>query len=186
MSFIFSGLFWSGALILLGIGLILNFIFRTRIPFIRIFFALFFIYLGISFLIGSSGRSHHGHIARGSEMITVSGSAMTDYDVIFGQTDIDLTQFELKDQVVRAEVNIVFGTGRLRIDSTMPVRVEISAAFAEALMPDSTSINFGSSTYRSGSFDERKPYLLIKTSVVFGKLELLPITRHAVPQPDSG
>jgi hypothetical protein len=182
MSFIFNALFWSGVLILLGIGIILNAVLRTRIPFFRIFFSLLFIYIGISLLFGPSWRARHGHSLKGSERISVVGSS-GNYDVVFGQSDIDLTKIELRDQIRREEANVIFGSGQIRINSQMPVRAEISSAFAEAVMPEGISISFGSYTYRSKNLDETKPYLLIKASVVFGKLELVAINPPAPAEP---
>lgn len=181
MNILFSGFFWSGALIILGLGLILNFVLKTKIPFFRIFFALFFIYIGVMLLIGTSGHRSRSRTVSGERTFTVTGSERNVYSTVFGETSIDLTRVELRDQVVRQEANVIFGSGIVRIDPGMPVRAEVSAAFGEAVVPDGNTVSFGSYVYRSPGFDERKPYLAIKASVVFGRFELVAVAR--VPPP---
>jgi hypothetical protein len=181
--FIFSGIFWSGVLILLGICIILNIIFKTHIPFVRIFFALLLVYIGVSLLFGRSWHRHRWHTMREPERITITGPSEK-HDIIFGEGEIDLTGVRLGDRTIRAEVDVVFGSGVIRLNPAIPVRVDVGSAFAEARRPDGADMGFGDHVYRSPNLDESKPHLLVKADVVFGKLEITNVP-GAVPPADT-
>ena len=53
-------------------------------------------------------------------------------------------------------------------ESARPDRV----CYGGAKLPDGKSSGFGTSYYTSGNFQENKPHLYIKASVVFGGIEI--------------
>jgi hypothetical protein len=181
--FIFSGLFWSGVLVLLGICIILNVVLKTHIPFVRIFFGLLLVYVGFSLLFGRSwrGREWHRHHARERFRVT---DASQKHDVVFGEGEIDLTGLKLADRVIREEVDVAFGSCRIRLNPELPVRVDVSSAFAEVRLPNGNEVGFGEHVYRSKDLDENQPHLLVKVDVAFGRLEIVNDPR-AVPPKDT-
>jgi hypothetical protein len=177
---VFSGIFWGVVLILLGIGVIVNITLKTRIPFFRIFFAILLIYIGISALIGPRWRPHHRRWERRSRVLVTGPSEK--HDILFGDGEIDLTGIQVSGQTVRAEVDVVFGRGLVRLNPDVPTRVEVSSAFAEAKLPDGSRIAMGDHVWRSPGLDESKPHLAVEADVVFGSMEI--VTGPArVPQP---
>ena len=174
MGFLFSGFFWGGVLILFGVSLILNVAFGVRIPFARIFFALLFIYIGLSILFGSRLR-HRRHLKA-----TAFGSAAVSnikphdkYDFVFGTGDVDLRNVVLQDSVFKVEVNTVFGNTEVKLNPGIPTRVITNSAFGEARTPDGNSVAFGQHTYQNKCFSDTAGYLLVNASVVFGRVEVL-------------
>jgi predicted membrane protein len=172
MGFIFSGLFWGGILILLGVSVVLNALFRVRIPFFRLFLAFLCFYIGVSVLVGP------GSMRRSSDTVVFESRKMSGlvpggkYDVVFGEGDFDFSGTELKERENRVEVTTVFGGSEIWIDQDVPTRIEVSSAFGEARLPDRNSVVFGSRTYESPGYRSDTNHLLIKAAVVFGDLEI--------------
>ncbi|HYW81970.1 MAG TPA: hypothetical protein VFB30_01865, partial [Spirochaetia bacterium] len=75
---------------------------------------------------------------------------------------------------VRTEVNVVFGSGTLRLNPAMPVRVNMSSAFGTVEAPGGRSIAFGDMVYTSPSYKDGAPALEVHATAVFGRLTILP------------
>jgi hypothetical protein len=181
MNFIFTGIFWSVVLILLGIGIIINVTLKTHIPFFRIFMALLLVYIGLSLLLGRPWQYQrnvrwHGH-EHAHEKAVLSGDSGK-YDVVFGSSEIDLTKIELKEKSITQEIDIAFGSGRIMIDPQMPIRIEVNSAFADAKLPSGSNVTFGDQTWNSPAYVEGKPHLLIKADVAFGEMEVVGASGH--------
>jgi predicted membrane protein len=172
MGFIFSGVFWGVIIVILGLSIIVNVLFGVRIPIVRILFAIFLIWLGITLLTGGSfwSKNKHAAIFEEKKIDTISPSGK--YDIVFGKGVIDLSNIVLKDEVYKVEVNTVFGSGTIEISKEMPAKVVVNSVFAGASMPDGNTIAFGQYTYKSDSLKDNKNYLLVNASVVFGGLQI--------------
>ena len=174
MGFIFSEVFWGVLLIVLGVSFIIKVVFNVNIPVFRIFFAFFFIFLGIRFLIGGGfdfERSSNTVIFNDSQITVTKPS--NEYNVIFGRGTFDLSEITLTKKVTKVAVNTIFGGGIIKLNPEIPTKIEVDSVFAEARMPDQNSnFPFGSHTFTTENFDENQDYLLIKASVIFGGLEI--------------
>jgi hypothetical protein len=169
MGFVFSGIFWGVFVVLLGVSIILSYATGVRIPFFRIFFGLLLVYWGISLLAGARfGRS--GTTVFGDSVVRATAAGKQ--DIVMGRGVIDLSGIVLGEGVSRYEVNTVFGASVIKLDPAMPVKVVVSSAFAGVKMPDGGNVAFGETTYRSSGLREDSTHLLVKTSVVFGSLEI--------------
>ena len=168
MNFLFSGLFWGIIVIIIGISIILNSIFHLDIPIFKIVASLFFIYLGISIITNSS-------INKSDTKSTIFAESETqkpqgnEYNTIFGSSKIDLSDLKLKDSFTS---NTIFGSTIIYIDSKKPINIVASSAFGEIKMPNSNSVNFGEITYTTDTYNEKNNSINIKTSVVFGSVEI--------------
>ncbi len=170
MGFLFSGLFWGILLILIGITIIIKVFFKVDIPIVRIGFALFFIYIGVSILIdGGIHKTDNTVLFQESEVHATN--SQNDYNVVFGKGNIDLSGIELKDENTDVEINVVFGAGIVTLDKNMPIILTVDSAFAGAKLPDGNSVAFGTTHYTSPSYRGDAPALRIKADVVFGAIE---------------
>jgi predicted membrane protein len=179
--FLFSGFFWSGVLVLLGLCIILNVFLKTKIPFVRIFFALLFIYVGISLFFARSWSRHEWRFHHDLERIRASEGTQK-HDIVFGDGEVDLTGVKLADRVVQEEVDVAFGNCRIRLNPALPVRVDVSSAFAEVRMPNGNEAGFGDHVYRSKDLDESQPHLVVKVDLAFGRVEVFNDLRAAPPK----
>ena len=170
-----AGVFWGALLILIGLALILRFVFNIDFPVVKVLFALFFIYLGLRILFGSFGlfRIETGpNDVLFSEKEFIQPEHNKEYNIVFGKGNFDFTKIDLSQGSVNVKIGTVFGASLIRIDRDMPVKIEADAVFAGAQLPDGNTAVFGSSTYQSSSFNPDSSYLKIKLDVVFGGAEV--------------
>ena len=173
MGFIFSGVFWGAIIVIIGLSIILNVVFGVRIPLFRIVFALFLIWLGITLLTGGSFWSKDKNKAVFEEKRIDVIKKESKYDIVFGKGIIDLSKVVLEDKIFNVEVNTVFASGTIEIDSNMPAKIIVNSVFAGARMPDGNTIAFGQYTYKSDSLKEETSYLKVQANVVFGSLQII-------------
>ena len=167
---IFDGVFWGIVLIALGVWFLLRRYVPVHIPVFRIIVAVVFVYIGIRVLI-------QGPVIRDRNTMVFSESTLAytpdnghDYNVIFSTGTVDLTGATVGSSSVRAEVNVAFGSGVLRLDPHVPAHVAMSSAFGSIVAPNQGSVSFGESDYRTPAFKEGSPALEVRATAVFGKL----------------
>ncbi len=177
----FRGLFWGAMLILFGICLIINIVFKTNIPFFRIFIALIIIYFGFRILTGggfsrrnySYSSRHDNTVIFGNSNIKASNSSRGEYSTVFGSQTVDLSDILSDSASHDVEVNAVFGEEIVFIGKDQNVSAKLSAAFGSVVAPDSNQVSFGELNYRSPNFDDSKPVLKIKANAVFGNVKII-------------
>ncbi len=174
MATIFDGVFWGIVLIALGVWFLLRRYVPVHIPVFRIIVAVIFVYVGIRVLV-------QGPVIRDRNTMVFSESTLPytpdnghDYNVIFSTGTVDLTGATVGSASVHTQVNVVFGSGVLRLDPRVPTHVAMSAAFGSIEAPNRGSVSFGESDYRTPAFKEGAPALEIKATAVFGKLVIEP------------
>lgn len=168
MNFIFSGLFWGIIIVIIGISIILNSIFNINIPIFKIILALFFIYLGVSMITQESITKDSPNLTLFSESLDTKKPKEDEYNTIFGTSKLDLTDLDTKNSF---KSNTIFGTTTIYVNTNKSTKIEASSAFSQIIMPSKDSVNFGSLTYKTASFDEEN-YIDIKISAVFASVEI--------------
>ena len=169
-----DGVFWGVLLIILGIWFLVRRYVPVHIPVIRIIIAALFVYIGIRVLVlGPSVRDRNTAVFSESTL-QYSPDRGRDYNLVFSSGTIDLRSAATSDADTRVQVNVVFGSGILRIDQTMPVRVDMSSAFGEVEAPNGRSLAFGDTVYTTPSYKEGAPALHIHATAVFGRLVIQP------------
>ncbi len=171
---VFDGIFWGIVLIAIGAWFLVRRYVPVNIPVIRIIVAAVFIYVGIRFLIQGPAIRDRNTVVFSQATIPYSPDRGHDYNVIFSSGTVDLTAAPASVAGSRTEVNVVFGSGVLRIDPRVPVHVSISSAFGSVEAPDGRSVAFGDSDYRSPGWREGSPALEIRATAVFGRLLIQP------------
>src|SRR5262249_35066407 len=155
--------FWGAILVLLGLTLIINVVFKVNVPFFRIFLGLVIIYFGIRVISGGSFRryahrtSNDNTVIFGNNYAKASGS--NQYNTVFGSQTVDLS--DLDSTAHDIDVNAIFGEIKVYISKDQNVSAKLSAAFGSAVSPDYNQVSFGDLNYRSANFDALKPVLNI-------------------------
>lgn len=172
-----SGLFWGLLLIILGLSLILKVVFHIDFPVVKLLVAFFFIYLGIKILFGNFGvtmfKTGPHDVAFGEGSFKEVIQPAKEYHVVFGKGNFDFQRIQLPDSGhIEVKVSTVFGGTEILLNSDTPVRIKADAAFSGTQLPNGNSAVFGTVTYESENFDELRPYLLLKTEVVFGGVDI--------------
>lgn len=173
MGFLFSGVFWGIVLCLLGVSMILKVVFHLDIPVFRIVLAGVLIVLGVRMLLGVSWKN--GPIRNAvmfSEGDLKPGAGDRDHVVVFGRGVMDLAGVRPEDHKDPLELTVVFGSGSLRLDPTVPTKVTLSSAFGGAKVPDGTQIAFGTYVYRTPGQSDDAPFVDVRATVVFGEIKV--------------
>jgi hypothetical protein len=167
---IIDGVFWGIALIGLGVWFLVRRYVPVHIPVIRIVVALFFVYLGVRVLVNGPVVRDRNTVVFSDSSIQYAPAGGRAYNVIFSNSSVDLSDVQVSGSTVRTEVNVVFGSGTLRINPSSPVRVQMSSAFGTVDAPSGRSVAFGDSVYTTDSYREGAPALEIHATAVFGRL----------------
>ncbi len=168
MPSLIDGIFWGILLISVGAWFIVRRFLPVHIPVIRLIIAVLFIYLGVRILIRGPVTTNAPGFSESHQRYAPGWDR--DYTIIFGRGDIDLTAVALDRSSVRTQVNVVFGSGVLRVNPALPLRIDMSAAFGTVDAPDGRSVSFGDSVYTSGSYRDGELALVIHATAVFGRL----------------
>jgi len=170
------GLFWGVFLILVGLALIIKFVFDLDIPVLRIALALFLIMLGIRMLIQDRWEFNFNHneqdvIFRDA---TIRGKDITvsEYNVIFGQALFDLTDLDSLTLPKTLKINTLFGVTRIFLKEDLPLLISGSAVFSDAKLAADNSTSFGELSFRSQTYKPDSNHLDLELTVVFGSFEL--------------
>jgi len=171
-----AGLFWGAFLLLLGIALIIKVVFNVDFPVFKILFGLFLVFIGLKVLFGKT-FFHHGNIGPNetvfNEQYYDSPENHKEYSVIFGKGVYDFTNVDLSNGSYYTEVNTVFGGSVIKIDDSMPVKIEADAVFAGAELPGGNTAVFGNARYVTDSYSSDSSSLNIKISAVFGGVQVI-------------
>ncbi|MFC2115901.1 LiaF domain-containing protein [Bacteroidota bacterium] len=170
-----TGIFWGVLLILIGLALIIRFVFNVDFPVVKVMFALFFVYIGLRILFGSFGFFKFETKSTDvlfSEKEFYEPTNNKEYNVIFGQGNFDFTNIDLSQGNVNVKISTVFGGTEIKIDRDMPVRIVADAVFSGAEFPDGSTAVFGSSSYQTESFRPDTNHLKIKLDVVFAGVKI--------------
>lgn len=173
MPFLFSGLFWGVMLVLFGVSMILRAVFNLDIPIFRIVFALVIIYFGVKLLVGRQAFKGEGNFSMFRSSIVTMDESGGEYNIIFGQSNIDLSNIDISESSKKVNVDVVFGSGNLLIDPQIPTKLNISTVFADCKLPHRNINFFGDSNYKTPSFVEGENYLLLNIKVVFGNVVVI-------------
>jgi hypothetical protein len=168
MPSLIDGIFWGILLIAIGIWFILRRFMPVHIPIVRFIVAILLIYVGIRVLVRGPLASTAPFFAESHQRYAAGWDR--DYNIIFGRGEVDLTDVALDGSSLRTQVNVVFASGVLRINPSLPVRIEMSAAFGTVEAPDGRMVSFGNSIYTSGSYRDGAPALVVHATAVFGRL----------------
>jgi hypothetical protein len=181
---LFLGLF----VVLLGLSIVLNAVFRIDFPLVRTAFALFVVFLGLRILV-HAWRAPRAGDAEGTSVLSASTfipkhlpNGDLQYDVIFSSGLIDLRALPASERDVTVVVNSIFASSVVYVDPAIPYDVSGSAAFGEARMPNRSSVAFGETRYAPRA--AATPKLHLKVNAVFGACEV--VERTGLPSPSSG
>ncbi len=168
MPALIDGIFWGVLLIAVGAWFILRRFVPVHIPVIRLVIAVLFIYVGIRVLVRGPFENHSAIFSETHQKYAAGWDR--DYNIIFGRGDIDLTGVTVSGTAIRTRVNVVFGTGVLRVNPSLPLRIDMSSAFGTVEAPDGRSVAFGDSVYTSPAYRDGAPALMVHATSVFGRL----------------
>ncbi len=168
-----DGIFWGTLLIVLGVWFILRRTVPVHIPVIRIIVAVLLVYAGVRILVRGPVTPEGTTAVFSESIMRYAPDRGREYNMIFSHGLVDLSAARPAGQTLHAEVNVVFGSGQVRIDPAQPVRVDTSSAFGTVDSPGGRSVAFGDTVYSTPSYREGAPALEIHATAVFGRLAIV-------------
>jgi hypothetical protein len=173
-------IFLGVLVVLAGLSILLDAVFKIHIPFVRSAFALLLIFLGVRMLFGAWAPRSHELAPTGAVVMSdgvfapVKAEPSMKYDIVFGHGAVDLTRLDLPATPATIDVNVIFSGATVTVNPAWPIVIEGSSAFGEVRMPDQTMAAFGAARYRTREGD---PILRVRVNAVFGSCQVL--TTHA-------
>lgn len=138
-------MFWGIFFIFLGVAFIVNHVFKVNVPILQIGFGLFLVYIGISWIFGSFNMNFKAKV--------------TDSAAVFGKGFFTFPIESKKNNKSTAKYDIVFGSGAIdlrNVDlSNGDIKVKIDTVFGDSVV----------------LLDKNTPYE-IKSNTVFGSTSL--------------
>ncbi|SRR6056297_307616 len=168
---LFGGTLLGIILILVGLSALLR-SYNIDIPFGRIIIGILIVYVGIVILFGGSlFNTDENIILFGDSNIKVVDLVEDEYNIIFGSGVIDLRDVNLDNINKEIEINTIFGSSEVLLDSTKAIRIKGSSVFGQLKLPNGNSVSFGDLNYNNISNQEDK-VIYLKSSVVFGESKI--------------
>ncbi len=168
---LFNAIFWGLVLVIAGILLILNFLFKLNIPVFKILVGLVLIYIGVYIILGFKGwrveSYNDGKTAVFSDMSIKPEKVENEYNIIFSKGEIDLSGMTNADIGKHIDISAIFGSASVKLPADLPVKVRGSAVFGSITLPDKQSLGFGDVNYNSSEGSEA---VYIEASAVFGNI----------------
>ena len=178
MDFMFTKMFWGILIMLLGLYVILNSVFKIQFPLFKVLLACFFIFIGFRMLISIFTGNTNVNQSDGQAIFNDSQqkvAALVDnskYETVFGSQKIDLRESTMP--ATRSQINFscVFGSQLVRLPKNANIRVKASAVFGSVNLPNGSKVSFGDYTYTKAK-NELAPTLDIDADCVFGSITFI-------------
>ena len=176
--FMFSGIFWGGILIIIGLITILNTFLPFSIPIMRLLFAFLLIYWGMTMLTGnrcSYKKNKYSSFCTEDTIIIENDMSQEhrEYNTAFGKRIIDLTNIDLSSQNKSLDIDTVFGETIIYIKAETPISIQARASFGSVTFPDGTQTGFGKQTYTTPSYTNSAYHIDLKANAVFGSIRII-------------
>jgi hypothetical protein len=161
----------GGAIVLIGLLLLIRNIFNIHIPIFTLIISLGLIWLGVMLIRGSIKT-------KGDNTRTMFGDGKLNYapgqesySVVFGSGVLNLQGIR-PDTPVHLNVECTFGELKVIAGRDVPILVEGSATFGSLHGPDLRSASFGPYTFTSPEYNPSVPGFTIHARVTFGELRV--------------
>jgi predicted membrane protein len=163
-------------IIIFGVSMILNQVFKIDFPFFRLLVALVIIFFGFKLLFGSFGI----HVSKDDKNSSVFSNRNVhpenvgkkeEYNTIFGSSVLDFSKADFKESESTIEINAIFGHTQVILPENASVSIKASSVFGAVRTPDGLNVVFSETKSEYG--DKNAPVnLKINANAVFGNIEI--------------
>lgn len=171
-----SRLFWGVIIVIFGVSLIFNYVFKINLPIFKILIGLGIIYIGVSVVMSgfnvSFGKSndHDAIFSTQSVNPEVLGEK-EEFNSIFGRITVDLRNAGLPDRGY-LEINAVFGNSVVYLPADVRVRLKSGSVFGSVSNKERSLSGLGGSSTESGPESAQK-HLEIEANAIFGEVKII-------------
>jgi len=170
-----GAIFWGSILLLIGLTMIVNVIFKVDLPVARIVLAVVLIFIAVKLLFGRHIRVFNHESKQCNEYYyTGDNKKHQEYNAVFSKGHVDLRTVQLEsNEPTHVLIHNVFGSTDVLMSKDVPFRITSNTAFASVNIPNGNEVVVGTANYQSDSLDTSKPYLDVKMDVVFGNVKVM-------------
>lgn len=171
-----SKVFWGLIIILIGVSIIINHVFKVDFPVFKVILAVVIIYFGFSLLMSSFNFSKissgdYSNVFTNKNYQLEKVDRNLEFNSVFGSSKIDLRNTVFLEKETDLEINAVFGSVRVYLPEHMKIEVKASSAFGSVRSFDHKQDGIGDQRYSLGSELSEKR-LNIEANAVFGSVTL--------------
>lgn len=170
-------MFWASIFLVIGIVLLVETVFGISIPVFRLLIGLWFVYMGVSLVMG--GFRMHAFERRSSHHQAIFSKSKFDientdreFQTVFGSSDLDLTGRDFSSQHEELKVDTVFGDCNVMIKKGTPWKISADTVFGGAEFPNKNFNALGTFTHQSANYVEGKAGVFIRANTVFGRIRV--------------
>ncbi len=165
--------FYGVLLTLLGILLLVRYLFKIKIPIFFISVAIILVFVGVSFFINSPGTGSENNIVFSKNKTIGSVKPGNEYSFVFGSGTIDLTKAQpQKNAGEKIKINNVFSNGVIKVNPQTPLIVRTHSLFAVTETPNNDLVFLGNTNYQTKNFNKEADYIEVEAKVLFGRLAI--------------
>lgn len=152
-------------IIVFGLSMIINQIFKIDFPFFRLIFACLIIYIGFKILLGSFGvkinsDDKNSNVFSNKNITIESISKKESFNVIFGSSSVNLNSATMLENVAHVELNAIFGEMKVVLPKDCKIEFKSNGVFG--------SIN----TPQINSNEDFNKTMIIEANSVFGSIKM--------------
>ena len=167
-----GAIFWGSILLIIGLAMIINVIFKIDLPVVRIALAAVLIFIGIKILLGKHVKVFN-HESKACNYTYTNDPKHQEYNIVFSKGQVDLRNVTFENNESKLVlVHTVFGNSEINLNRETPCRITSNTAFAQVNVPGGNEVVMGTSHYQSDSLDTGKPFLDLKIDCVFGNVKV--------------
>lgn len=163
-----KSMFWGIVFVVIGAVILLNIGFGFNLPVMRTLFGVLLIYWGIKVIIGPSIKNYSFEFH--SEESVVFDSAKfkpkkgemfkPEYNIIFSEGVVDLSEAQFNGNNQRIEVNTIFGHAKIIVPANVLLEPKINSVAASVKLPQEVEVTPNS------------PVLKLVLNTIFGAAEV--------------
>ena len=157
--------------------LVINQVFNWHIPLWRIAFGIFFILLGINFLIGWGIKNPEQQgdpviFAQSDMAIDMTGKTNETFETVFGHAVYNFSSTKFEKGTTKIKIDNVFGKTDIILPVGTPYSITMDTAFGAVTSPVIQVGGFGENSYTSDNYAKAKVKVDFEIHSVFGAVEI--------------
>lgn len=179
-------MFWGFFFLAIGILIIIQHVFNIHVPFLKVLFGLFLIYIGTRVIFGSFGVHWNGlrlNEIQTSTQAIFSESEFKTYDknnenlnskytTAFGNSRLNLENLTIEDLKKPLHITNAFGKTYIKTNPNNAIKAQISVGFGSVKIRGQKLGSLGEIDYQSPNYKAETPYLELYIDNAFGEVEI--------------
>jgi predicted membrane protein len=145
-------MFWGIVLMVVGAVILLNILLGLNLPVFRTLVGVLLIYWGVKVLIGSTQDSEKKYVSSDTVVFHSADFAYKrgerqEFNTVFGDSTVDLTQEEPTEEAIKIKVNSVFGHTVILVPKNSKITTSSNSVIGSVSLPENVIIDPNAPAY---------------------------------------